>query len=332
MRRIENDYLVHEDCRMSSFDRRRCIAVLGTTLLLLPVLAAAETRVAVLIGDHGPYRAAAKSLLDTLRGRVDSLTPIDFPDDEAGQTRALRQLKSEQFDVIATTGSRATLAAAGAVANTPIIAFMVVNALDATWYDNSAEDGNRIACVSADVSPRTQIRWIRKSAPDVRRIAVLCSERTRVTAAALSKAAASQKLDLIKIESTRAEFAVAIDRLRTESIDGVLMVPDAQVYNAPNVQRLLLWGARQKRPVWAFSTKVVHAGAFSGLATEPEAVGKQAADVVVRVTRGAHPGTIGIMHAERVVRFVNTHTASMIDISLDPRVFDSTVKRLGEQP
>ena len=316
----------------SEYVRCRGLAVLGTILLLVPCAVGAETRVAVLFGAHGPYRTATDALIEALDGKVDNVTKIEFPDDEAGRERVLQKLKSEKFDVIAAAGTSATLAAIDAAMDTPVIAFMVVNALDASWHDSSAAKRDPVACVSADVAPETQIRWIRKSAPNVRRVALLCSDRTRKTAAALAAAATAQKLELVKIESTQDEFATAIDRLRAESIDGVLMIPDAQVYNAPNVQRLLLWGARQKRPVWAFSTKVVHAGAFSGLATDPNEVGKQAADIVLRVMRDTSPRTIGITHTEHVERSVNTHTASMIDIPLDPRVFDSTIKRLGEQP
>jgi len=52
--------------------------------------------------------------------------------------------------------------------------------------------------------------------------------------------------------------------LNKADYDSVLMVPDVQVFNAASVKRLLLWGVRQKTPVWGFSENVIKAGALAG--------------------------------------------------------------------
>jgi ABC-type uncharacterized transport system substrate-binding protein len=213
----------------------------------------------------------------------------------------------------------------------PVVFFMMPNALDANFLHDDSRHRARVAGVTSDVAPAQQVDWIRRTQPDRNRIAVLCSTRTERTAEALEIAGRARGIEISPVHARHDRFPAAIDALNEGGFDGVVMIPDSQVYNSPNVQRLLLWGLRQKRPVWAFSDKVVKAGALAGIYSDPARVGNQAAEIAGEILRGKNPKAIGLRHPRSPGRAVNLRTAEMIGAELASDVLASNVTKLGKR-
>lgn len=166
--------------------------------------------------------------------------------------------------------------------------------------------------------------------PASRTVGVLHSDRTRHTVDALRSAARTRGVNIVAIEADKHRFPEAIAELNDRNCDSVLMIPDAKVYNAPNVKRLLLWGIRQKKPVWAFSASVVKAGALAGQYTDGRSVGQEAASLVRRVLDGTDVATIGVHYPKQVHRAVNERTAEMIGVTLPSHAIDNRTVRYGD--
>ncbi len=109
------------------------------------------------------------------------------------------------------------------------------------------------------------------------------------------------------------------------------MIPDARVYNSTTIQRLLLWGLRQKKPVWTFSANIVKAGALAGMFSDAGKTARQTAELAGGILGGVAPGKIGLRYARDVGTAVNVRTAKMIEVKLDKVVFPDTIK-FGEEP
>lgn len=289
-------------------------------------------RVAVLFGDRGPYRPAAEALAASLRAAGHDCELVKLATgDAAAQQQAVERLLKYKPTLVATGGAGATVRALEAVPEVPVVFFLVPNALDAPFMASGSATAKRLAGVTSDIDPNQQIDWILKTYPKARRVAVLCSERSQRTGASLQKAGRKRGLEITPIRATRDEFPRAIEALNGNGCDGVLMIPDAKVYSSPSVQRLLLWGIRNKKPVWAFSDKVVKAGAFAGLYCDSRAVGNQAAVLVREIIGGKQPATIGLRYRNRFGRAVNVRTAEMIGASPGKNILDPGVVRFGER-
>ena len=89
---------------------------------------------------------------------------------------------------------------------------------------------------------------------------MLYSPRSRRTAEALKSKAQTAGIEAVLIKADRKNFRRPCTNLNQQDCEGELMLPDFSVYNSINVRELLLWGIRQKRPVWAFSENIVKAG------------------------------------------------------------------------
>lgn len=323
----------------SAYQSKRCRALRAAACALafaftviVPSLAQSNrARVAVIFGTKGPYRTSANALAAELKAAGHDCTLIELREgDPAARQQALKQAADLEPAVVAAAGPTATTLALKGIPKAPIVSFMVPNALDMSFLADNYPSRERIACLASDIDPAEQVAWILRTYSRSKRIAVLCSPHSRRTAAALEKAGRKRGIVLKAVQADRNEFPKAIETLNKDKYDGVLMIPDARVYNSPNVQRLLLWGVRQKKPVWTFSPNVVKAGAFSGLYCDSAAVGKQAAQIVEEVIRGKAPARIGLHYPRSVGRAVNIHTAETIDVSVDGRVFNSHVVRMGK--
>jgi ABC-type uncharacterized transport system substrate-binding protein len=186
-----------------------------------------------------------------------------------------------------------------------------------------------VAGVTSDIDPVVQAEWVALTRPGTNRLAVLYSARTRRTAEAIRRAGSARRLEVQLISADRDAFPQAIDALNRSDCDGVLMIPDAGVYNSPNVQRLLLWGARRNTPIWAFSANVLKAGAYSGLYCDSRSVGLQAARIVRQVAQGTPPDRIGVEYPRAIERAINLHTAEMIGARPDRQTLPSDTQYMG---
>lgn len=310
-----------------------CAVVLLATAVAQQVAQAGDggARVGVVYGPSQTYEAGARTLVTQLSSAGHVCESIQLPlGDEEAMKAALARVVAFEPTVIAAGGTVAALHALEAVDDVPVVYFMVPNALDAPFVAAHHPDHDRVCGVAADVDPADQLAWARRTCPDIKKIGVLCSERTRETARALERAGRKRGIEVVSIPAEADDFVAAVRRLEQAGCGGVIMIPDATIYNSVTVRRLLVWGARQRKPVWTFSRNVVKAGALGGLYCDGSHVGRQAAGVVCRLAGGRAPATVGLCYPSEVSRVVNLHTAEIIGAQAEVKELPRDVERVGE--
>jgi putative ABC transport system substrate-binding protein len=311
------------------------IALAGVTAVAFLAPARAQSgsadRVAILTGAHARYQAASQTLKAELDSRKIDTVLIELPDgtDSQATEAALQRLTATRPTVVAAAGETATKLALQALPETPVAYFMVPNAADAEFTVPGGDDEARVAGIAADVSPEQQLGWIKRLQPECRKLAVLHSAATRLTVQSLRETANRRGIEIVDIHARKDEFAQALSALSRSGSDAVLMLPDPRVYNAPNAKELILWGLRERKPVWTFSRNIVKAGAFAGQSVAPAEIGRQAAGIVSRMLAGQRPSQIGLKYATTTEKAVNLHTAERLRISVDDEL-EADVVRMGE--
>ena len=318
--------------------RRRTSLATAITLCLLLATAAAtaadpQAPVAILYGSQRSYQEAATALRQALeaQGRKCLLVELPKTQDTATDQRIVQQLVEAKPGLIAASGATATSLALESVPTAPVVFFMVPNALDADFLNDSSPYRARVTGVAADVSPKDQIDWIVRLHPAGKRVGVLHSPRTKRTVEAIRVAGAERGVEVVAIEDDGTEFAKAVDTLLQKGCGSALMIPDAKIYNQTSIQHLLLWGIRQKKPVWTFSDSIVKSGAMAGLYCDTQAIGRQTAELVVKVLDGTPPSSLGVQYPRQFGRAVNDRTAEMIGLRLDESVIGRDTLRFGGQ-
>ncbi len=307
----------------------------GVCALITPKTCAAggSAQITVLCGERKMYESAAAALIESLQSRGHSCQLVKWPkaSDKSARQRVLKQIAASNPSIVVASGMSATTHALKQLNGTPIVFFMVPNALDAPFMIPGAPDRNRVAGVSANVSAPDRLRWIKQLDRNAKRLGVLYSPRTKNTMQSFRDAARSHGIEIIAIESRSDHIPNAIETLTSKRVDGLLMIPDATIYNSASVQRVLLWGARQKKPVWSFSEGIVKAGAFAGQFANDQAVGRQTAELVQKLLDGTQPQQLGLKFPDHIESAVNTHTSEIIQLELDDSNLSSNVIRIGDQ-
>lgn len=308
----------------------------GFTLLLAAAVPAPRpanqsdpVRVAIVSPPSRIYQAAAESLARALpKNRFQAQQFVLTANDQARANAVAEQIRAYNPDILATAGTAATNWTLEVVTDKPVVYFMVPNAPDAPFQQ--PPHSKRVCGVAADIDPAAQIQWIKRSHPECKHIAILHSANTDATSRTIERAARRDGLRVTRISARKDAFPTAIEQLERSRAQGVLMIPDAEVYNAATVKRLLVWGARQKRAVWAFSKNVVKAGAFAGLHANPDDVGAQAVSIIKSIADGREPQHVGMQHPTRIQHAINRHTGKMIGVPLKPTDLPNNVAIFGD--
>jgi putative tryptophan/tyrosine transport system substrate-binding protein len=320
------------------FDGRTARRALFTCLTVLMALSSAArtvegaaAAVGVVYGSQASYRDAVTALQKSLESRKYRCILIELPKagEKGGEKEVLARLEEAKPRVLVGVGNPAMSLIRQSKLKVPVVFCMVPNALDASFLDETDKTRVPPAGVTTDIDPAEQIGWIRKLCPDIRSIGILYSTHTGKTSASIQRAGKAAGIEIIPVETERDRVSGSFKELSQRDCDAVLMLPDAGVYNSTNVRALLLWGMRQKKPVFGFSESVVKAGGFAGQYCKIADVGKQTGELVERILKGEKTGKIGLQYAKGIQRGVNVRTAEMIGKPLDATVPDQTIMRFG---
>jgi len=241
--------------------------------------------------------------------------------------KAVRLVRSACPRLVVGVGLAATNVALRSWKDIPVLFCMAPNVKDQAF--GSAGDAGRLGGVTTDIDPSAQVAWILRLCPSLKRVGVLYSERTSQTFSVLNKAGQTRQVEMVGIRADKEQFAEALKELSGPGIEGVVMLPDASIYNSTNVRALLVWAIRQKKAVFTFSDNLVKAGALTGQYADPEAVGRQTGQWVCQVVKGQADGR-GIRYPSEVLTAVNERTAELIGLSLEESVLDDVTKRYGK--
>lgn len=239
---------------------------------------------------------------------------------------ALERVRAFRPALIVTAGNNATALALHAIPDIPVVFCEVPNALDRGFMAADAPQRSRVTGITTDISPSDQIGWLNRLAPKVRRLGILCSDNSRRTAEAMAVPARAKGISIELVSAGKDSFAAAVAELNAKGCDGVLMIADANVYNSPNAQALLLWGLRGRKPVWAFSANLVKAGAFGAIYADGREMPAQMAELIDKIVRGEKPVALGLQYPRATQRAINEQTADLIGISIPADAVKETVR------
>ncbi len=200
-----------------------------------------------------PDAKVGSSAPATGAGSVAARPPVE-EDPAALQARqAVAQLLAANAGAVLSVGDEATFTALETLPTAPVVFCMVPNALDMPFLAPDYPGRNRVAGVTTDIDPVRQMEWAATLCPHLRNLCIPRSPRSARTAAAIEAAAKARGITATQVDVRKQQFGSALQLLDDKAPDGVIMIADSDVYNSGNVRELLLWGLRNKKPVWSFA-------------------------------------------------------------------------------
>jgi ABC-type uncharacterized transport system substrate-binding protein len=174
--------------------------------------------------------------------------------------------------------------------------------------ENDSEKGKAV---------KSQFEKLKQALPKITKVGMLYDAKTKTAMKDEAQAAANALgLELIaKPINSKADVASALDDLMGEA-QCLWAGVDTMVYNAQSSKYILLTTLRNKIPFMAFSSNYVNAGALMALEADYDDIGRQSADLAIKILNGQNPGSLPVETPRKVKMLTNQNTADVIGVAI----------------
>jgi putative ABC transport system substrate-binding protein len=206
----------------------------------------------------------------------------------------------------------------------PVVFFMALNA------QNIVEGRGNITGVDIALPVERQLEEIRTVLPRARRIGVVYDPReTGYLFEEAVSAASESGLSLVGRPVERSEEVIPAVNSLLGRMDVLWMFPDITVINYETVKYMMFFSYENKVPIYAFSEKYVKNSALMATGIDVYDIGRQAAEMAIRVLNGEAPEGIPIDHPRKVPLFLNMRTADKLGVTVPEEAIEEASKIYG---
>ena len=280
------------------------MAAWGTTLLARMLLAAAVAEPApgsvLVVAESGiaAYSDAVEGLTGGLGPGVARVVDVRG----AGAARDLtRSLEARETRVVVAVGSRALAELRARRTLLPVVATMVLRGAE-------PEGAGQI---DLDVPLGAQLAAVRGLLPRASRAGIIRNpDRSRYSSEALESQGRKEGYTLVVADCDGPGHLLKVVGSLKGKVDFLLCFPDPDLYNAATIQPLVLAAIEYRLPIVGFSPAFVRAGAAVGVYPDYRALGRQAAEMALRLERGEsgwgeeYPSRLQVAVNQRVTRLL----------------------------
>lgn len=225
-------------------------------------------------------------------------------------------------DIVITLGTKASKLAKEKIKDAPVVFCMIFNPKEVV--------GSNITGVSMEIPAEMQIKGIKEMLPDAKNIGLIYSPGSKADYEAISWVCGQMGFKLItkKVDSEE-ELSGALKDISSQ-IDCFLMIPDSKIYSPISVKHLLIQSLREEFPVIGLSSLYTKAGALFSFDCDYEDLGRQAAEITLRILNGEKPGDIAPSIPKKTKRSLNLATAKRLGIKIPSQIIKETSEVFGE--
>lgn len=299
------------------------IAVLAVLVLAFSSLAA-PLRVGVTqIVEHPALDAARQGFIDRLaelgyEEGTDVVYDIQSAQGDFGTALTIAQkFAADGVDLVLAIATQAAQAAAQVLRDTPILITAVTDPVAAELVDSIERPGTNVTGTS-DLTPvRAQLELLTMLAPSARRVGVIynAGEVNSVVQVNLAKAAAAD-LGLEVVEATAANSSEVLSAAQSlvGRADALYVPTDNTVVSA--IESVVLVAERARLPLIAGEDLSVEQGALATVGIDYYQLGRQTADMALRVLQGENPAEMSIEYQNEINLVVNLSAAQRMGVTI----------------
>jgi len=248
-------------------------ALRAFALLIFMAPLAWAGNVALALSDNGgPYAEFANALSNALEDTNWKITSTGKPD-------AL-ELSSPRPDLIVTVGSDAFRQMLPRAGTTTLVATLLPRQSFERILADAGKGRGRVTAIYLDQPAARQASFLRHLLPGQKRIGMLVSSETKPLINQYRQAFNNAGLSLETEESDSENTLLPAVNSLLPRVGALLAIPDATIYKRENIKAILVSSYRHQRPVVAFSTAFVNAGAVAALFSTPPQIARQLADLI----------------------------------------------------
>jgi len=283
-------------------------AAWATTLLAPVLLGAAVAEPApgsvVVVAESGV--AAYGEAVEGLRGGLGpGLAHVVDIGGSSAPSDLRRTLEARETRVVVAVGSRALAELRARRIALPVVATMVLR--------GSEPEG--AGQIDLDVPLGAQLAAMRGMLPRSMRAGIIRNpDHSRYSAEALESQGRKEGYTLVVADCDGPGHLLRVVGSLKGKVDFLLCLPDPDLYNAVTIQPLVLAAIEYRLPIVGFSPAFVRAGAAVGVYPDYRELGRQAAEMALRLARGQSSG--GEESPSRLRVAVNQRVTRLLGLDL----------------
>lgn len=238
-----------------------------------------------------------------------------------------RNFAGEKPDVIVAISTPSAQAVVSADPNIPVIFTAVTDPLGAKLVTNQEKPGGWVTGVSALVPIGKHLDLIAKITPQAKRIGVIynAGEANSVTLVKLlQQEAPARGMTIVEATVAGSSDVATVARSLVGRSDVIYIPTDNTVASA--LESVIQTGINNKLPVYAGDNDSVAKGAIASLSFNYYDVGRQTAQIVMRVFKGEKPGEIAVESPTKLELHVNLRSAQAMGVKIPQSVQSEAVK------
>ncbi|MEA2624663.1 MAG: hypothetical protein QOD06_708 [Candidatus Binatota bacterium] len=262
-----------------------------------------------------PFEQATAAIVEGLEAdaRAPTVVILDLEGAAENGAKIVAKAADARPDVVITVGSLATSAALAKPPAAAVVFSMVLYPKQSGFL----KDRERVTGASLDIPPELEFRMLRRLLPSAHRLGVLYhpDETGRLIARAKT-VAAENGFELVAETVDDPKHAVPAFEDLIGRVDAMWSVADSHVFNSLTTSAVILSALRGRVPLFGISPAHVRAGALAALGSDYADVGRQTAEIALRVLGGEKPGAIGIAVPRKVSIALNLRTAAHLRLQV----------------
>ena len=284
----------------------------------IPSSSAGESsRVTIVISRNlAPYQETVKEIeVEFLRRDIDvELSYYQLSGAVEKGEDVLEKMHEEGSKIAVTIGTEAFLAMKPHMNSIQVVAAMIYDPMGEGLLDG-IEDLETVSGAYLKVPYVIQFALLQEIMPEIKKLSLIYFLNRKEALAEVRAAASQNSMEIVAFGIKKLkDFLPTLDQARSNS-DAFLMVLDQDLYSTSTSRELLLFSARNRFPVIAFSPNYVESGALISFSADYRNNGRAAAQKVVQILKGENVKSHWMPPQELVVAW-NQRTANALEISL----------------
>ncbi len=212
----------------------------------------------------------------------------------------------------------------------PVVFTMVMDPVQHGLVQSAERSGTRFAGVTLAINPQKQLRALKDSLPEVKRVGVVYTPEEFVSRGLIEQARKdAERLGLSLVEahvSTPKQLNEALGRLRG-TVDAFWIIPDAIYAEDPKaLQTVMEFSRRQRIPTLGYLERFAQQGALVSVGIDMAEQGALAAEQSIRILNGEKPEDLPLLTPRRALTYYNLKAARALGITIPDMLLNLAAK------
>lgn len=245
----------------------------------------------------------------------------NLPDEEAAR-EAARSFVRDRVDVIVAFENQAVRAAQAATSEIPVVFVHVTDPVAEGFVKALNRPGANLTGISDYYGElhAKRLQLFTELVPGLRRLLVLTDRSDPATARLLvdiQREAHRLRLQLLERNATtEADLKHVFASLKKSEVDGVVIVSPNLITKFPSL--ILRLSSESRLPLGSHRKAMSHEGALFAYGPNYSTLGRDAAEYVDRILKGAKPATLPVQQASRLEFVINLKAARALGLTIPP--------------